>query len=426
MSHFALVDCNNFYASCEMVFDPSLRRQPVVVLSNNDGCVIARSNESKAMGIPMGAPFHEVKKIIEEQGVRVFSSNYTLYGDMSRRVMQTLSHLAPHMEIYSIDEAFLDLSGVSEPLSLYAAKIQKTVLKWTGIPVSIGIAPTKTLAKAANKIAKKNRRLNGIFNLDDKKRQDKALKTLAVEDIWGIGRRWGKRLRSTGIDTAVRLRDAPNSLIQRRFNVVMKRIAFELRGISCLDVEDIQEANKRIIASRSFGERITELSDMEEAVAHHSTRVSEKMREQGLSAAFITVFIRTSPFTHGETFYHNSATISLPYPSQDTGFIIRHALKGLTAIYKKGHRYQKAGVMLLGLAPAEKRQQNLFDMDGNKREQKISVLMKAFDSINTRMGRGSLKYAIEGFGHKKWKSSASSRSFAYTTRWSELPVAWAR
>lgn len=422
-SSFALVDCNNFYASCERVFDPSLRRVPIIVLSNNDGCVIARSEESKAFGIPMGAPFHEVQGIVLRHGIRVFSSNFPLYGDMSRRVMETLANFTPHMEIYSIDEAFLDLSGmVGRDLADYARCIRETVWKWTGIPVSIGIAPTKTLAKIANRIAKKDARQGGVFDMRDPALQDEILPLVSIEDVWGIAGRWGRRLREAGIDTAGRLRDADLPSLRRRFGVVLARICQELRGVSCLPLERVETPRKQILVSRAFGTRITEYQDMAEAVASHAARAAEKLRSQGSTAGAVMTFIRTSPFSSRDAWYQNTALVSLPSASQDTAILIGSALTGLKRIFRKGYRYQKAGVLLLDLAPCGPTQGDLFAHSDPAREERARRLMQTIDTLNRRMGRGTVFHAAQGVSGR-WRMKGGSLSPAYTTRWSDLPVA---
>lgn len=420
---FALVDCNNFYASCERVFDPSLRRVPVIVLSNNDGCVIARSEESKALGISMGAPFYKVRGIVHRHGVRVFSSNFPLYGDMSRRVMATLADFTPHMEIYSIDEAFLDLSGMpGRDLADYARCIRETVRKWTGIPVSIGIAPTKTLAKIANRTAKKDAKWNGVFDMRNPSLQGEILHRIAIEDVWGIAGRLGLQLRDAGMDTAGRLRDAHLPSLRRRFGVVIARICQELRGVSCLPLDRVETPRKQILASRAFGTRVTEYQDMAEAVASHAARAAEKLRSQGSTAGAVMTFIRTSPFTIRDAWYQNTTLASLPSPSQDTAILISAALAGLKRIFRKGYRYQKAGVLLLDLTRCGPTQGDLFTPSDPAREDRSRRLMRTMDAVNRRMGRGTVFHAAQGV-NGRWRMKAGNLSPAYTTRWSDLPRA---
>lgn len=419
---FALVDCNNFYASCERVFNPALERRPIVVLSNNDGCVIARSNEAKALGISMGVPFFKVRRIVERHDVAVFSSNYALYGDMSRRVMAVLAGLVPRLEVYSIDEAFLDLPGLgAKELSELGRHIRRTVRQWTGIPVSVGIAPSKTLAKAANALAKRDLLRQGVCDLCDPQGREAALAHLAVEEIWGIGARSGERLRALGIATARQLRDSDPAAMRRHFGLVMERIIWELRGVSCLALTDIRPPRQQIITSRSFGVRVTSYRDLAEAISHFVSRAAEKLRSQGDNAQALQVFVRTSPFNPGESFYQNAATLLLPIPTQDTSVLIRHALQALKQIYRRGYRYQKAGIMLLDLVPASEAQSSLFAAAGEREAAKSHALMHTLDEINRRMGSGTLRFAAEGT-RQRWRGAAARCSPAYTTRWEDLPL----
>ncbi|MBM3603127.1 MAG: Y-family DNA polymerase, partial [Alphaproteobacteria bacterium] len=316
---FALVDCNNFYASCERVFDPALAKRPIVVLSNNDGCVVARSNEAKALGIKMGAPFFQQKAIIERHNVAVFSSNYTLYGDMSQRVMQSLRLLVPELEVYSIDEAFLRLDSLeSLGIATIVRDIRAKIGQWTGIPTSIGIAPTKTLAKIANHMAKKHTS-SGIFDMRDGILQRQVMQNLAVEEVWGIATRWGTKLRAMGISTALQLRDSDAKKIRQHFGVVGERLVLELRGVSCLDLQQVA-ARKTIMSSRSFGKPVADYDSMMQAVATYVARACEKLRQQDYRAQGVYLYIRTSPFQ--DPYYHNGAMIGLPSPTSDTGQVI--------------------------------------------------------------------------------------------------------
>lgn len=419
---FALVDCNNFYASCERVFNPALEGRPIVVLSNNDGCVIARSNEAKALGIPMGAPFFKVRQIVERHGVVVFSSNYALYGDMSRRVMAVLAGLVPRLEVYSIDEAFLDLQGPgAQELGELGRRIRRTVRQWTGIPVSVGMAPSKTLAKIANGLAKQNPLRQGVCDLCDPQAREAALAHLAVEEIWGIGARSGERLRARGIATARQLRDSDPAAMRRHFGLVMERIVWELRGVSCLALTDVRPPRRQIITSRSFGVRVTSYRDLAEAISHFASRAAEKLRSQGDNAQALQVFVRTSPFNGGEPFYQNATTLLLPIPTQDTSLLIHHALLGLRQIYRRGYRYQKAGIMLLDLVPALRAQATLFAAAEEREAARSQALMHTLDEINRRMGSGALRYAAEGT-RQRWRGAAAKCSPAYTTRWEDLPL----
>ena len=421
-STFALVDCNNFYASCERVFQPSLEHRPVVVLSNNDGCIIARSNEAKALGIPMGAPYFKHRRQLEKDGVAVFSSNYTLYGDLSARVMSTLAQFTPDTEIYSIDECFLGLDGLTDrDLTAYARTIRRTVGQWTGIPVSIGIAPTKTLSKIANRHAKKNPELGGVFDMRDPAVIERTLAETEVGDVWGIGRRLRDRLTALGITTALQLRDLPPKYLRLHFNVVMERLVMELRGTSCLALEDVTRPRKEILASRSFGQRLTTLDPIRQAVASHVRRAADKLREQRSAAGAIGVFIRTSPFAEDAPFYHNSFTINLHEPSQDTRLLLLHAEIALKRIFRPGLRYQKCGVMLLDLAPAATRQGGLFAPSTPERDKRHDQLQDTLDQIERKLGRRVIGYAAEGTD-QSWRMSQDHRSPCYTTDWTQLPL----
>lgn len=418
---FALVDCNNFYASCERVFQPKLEGQPIVVLSNNDGCVIARSNEAKALGIPMGAPYFKYERMLRAHRVQVFSSNYALYGDLSRRVVQVLARFAPALEIYSIDECFLDLSGLPQDLTTYALEIARTTRQWTGIPVSIGLAPTKTLAKIANRLAKKGLSPTGPV-LDWTRIADPgaALAAVPVEEVWGIAGRWGERLRALGLTQAAALREADPKWLRRHFGVVMERIGLELRGVSCLSLETVPPPRKQILTSRSFGEKVTRLEDLRAAVTRFAVRAGEKLRAQGLSAQALSVFIQTSPFDTTQPYYANAVTLAFDRPSQDSGYLIRQALRGLERLFRDGYAYQKAGVMLLDLVPAGVAQTDLFPSEASD-PVRSSRLMQALDQINRRHGRQTVRFAGEGLS-ERWHLRTRLKSPNYTTRWTELPT----
>jgi DNA polymerase V len=418
---FALVDCNNFYASCERVFQPKLEGRPIVVLSNNDGCVIARSNEAKALGIPMGAPYFQIERLARRGRVAVFSSNYALYGDLSRRVMQSLARFAPAIEIYSIDEAFLDLSSLNWDLTAYALDLARTVRQWTGIPVSIGIAPTKTLAKLANRLTKKGHSPAGSVlvwsRLDD---PAALLTTIPVEEVWGIASRWGKRLRERGIEHALALQNADPKWLRREFGVVMERIGWELRGVPCLALETQPPPRKQILVSRSFGNKLTARDDLWAAIASFASRAGEKLWAQGLGAQALNVFIQTSPFDPAGPHYANAATASFEVPARDTGALIRAALRGFDRIYRPGYAYHKAGVLLMDLVPATLAQATLFQTaveDSARAAHRMEVL----DRINQRYGRETLRYASAALSDQ-WRMRAQLKSPAYTTRWAELPI----
>ncbi|OUU44176.1 MAG: hypothetical protein CBC12_13525 [Candidatus Puniceispirillum sp. TMED52] len=434
---FALVDCNNFYVSCERVFEPSLAQQPVVVLSNNDGCIIARSDEAKALGIPMGAAVHEYAAALKRHKVRVFSSNYPLYGDMSGRVMESLGQFTPDVEVYSIDEAFLGLNGFAETaLPQHMRDMRQAIGQWTGIPVSVGVAATKTLAKLANRIAKKYTS-DGVYMMTDPVLMTRILSDIAVEDIWGISRRWGERLRAMGIKTALQLQRANPQQIRKALSVVGERIVHELNGISCLELEAVQ-AKQNIMSSRSFGRLISDRSSIEEAAASYTARAAEKLRKQNSLATGIYVFIRTNRFRTQDPQYSNAALIQFDEPTADTSTLIAAATRAIQQLYRPGFRYHKAGVMLTDLVADGKEQKSLWRLDGltangvatdaaSKRR------MAMLDQVNAMMGRGTLFHASEGIkpGQQNraiaadkpgWHMRQQFRSPSYTTRWADLIV----
>ncbi|MBC8287588.1 MAG: Y-family DNA polymerase [Nitrospinae bacterium] len=413
MKIFALVDCNNFYASCERVFDPRLKGRAIVILSNNDGCIVARSNEAKALGIPMGVPLFEQKAIIKKHNVAVFSSNYQLYGDMSQRVMDSLRLHALDMEVYSIDEAFLRLDPL-QPRNLYeyCKTIRAKVLQWTGIPVSIGIGPTKVLAKVANHVAKKQTD-DGIFDIRSQQAQDEILKTLDVGKIWGIAGRWSERLNRMGINKAAQLRDASPTIIRKHLSVVGERILRELKGQSCIDLEGVQ-SKKSIMSSKSFGKLLTKKEPIEEALANYAARACEKLRKQNSRAQAVHVFVQTNGFRETDPQYNNGFTHTLTTPTSDTRLIIEAAKFCLSRIYKPGYRYKKTGIMLTGLIPASLEQKQLF-VDVNHH----NPLMAIVDRINEDHGSDTLFFGAQGV-NREWKMRCGSRSPRYTTQWDEL------
>jgi len=417
---FALVDCNNFYVSCERVFDPSLAGRPVVVLSNNDGNVVARSNEAKALGVPFAAPAHECAPLVKRHNMAVFSSNYALYGDMSQRVMSIVAGFAPEMEIYSIDEAFLslgDLAGV-DPLD-YAARIRETVRRWTGIPVSVGIAPTKTLAKLANRLAKRDPACGGVLALDGRSDLDAILDGVATGDVWGVGPRYSAMLARHGIRTARELRDASDAFVRKRMTVTGLRTVHELRGRSCIELEGAAPPKKGIVSSRSFGRPVVELAELSEAVASYTARAAEKLRRQRSTASLMCVFLSTNPF-RDDPQYYNIITRRLPAPTADTAELIRHARADLERIYRPGFRYKKTGVFLSEIVPADSLQLDLFAAAEPSEER--ARLMATVDIINARLGRGAVYYAAEGV-RKAWRMRQERLSRRFTTCWDELPVA---
>jgi DNA polymerase V len=412
------VDCNNFYASCERVFQPAWENRPVGVLSNNDGCLVARSNELKAAGIAMGTPYFQAREQLTALNAVVVSSNYALYGDMSARVMDTLSQFTPEIEIYSIDEAWLDLSGFDPAiLDGYAREIARVTRQHTGIPVSIGIGPTKVLAKVANRLCKKRQIPGQVFNLGQAQALEGVLAELPVQDIWGIGRQWSKALNASGIYTAWQLREADPVRMRKRYNVVMERLILELRGIPCLGFEDITP-KKQIIASRSFGKRVTSLQPLQEAVAMHVTRAAEKLRAQGSVCRLLQVSIRSGKYNPQESFLGRSTQLQFPVATADTRTMIAAARRGVEQIYVEGVRYVKAGIMLLDLMPADAVQLGLFDRADSDQSQH---LMKTIDQVNRLYGKHTLFFAAEGT-QKNWSMKRDRLTPAYTTRWDDIPV----
>jgi DNA polymerase V len=410
----ALVDCNNFYASCETEFQPKLSGLAVVVLSNNDGCVVAQSPQAKAAGIKIGEPIFKIRHLIEQQRVQVLSSNYALYGDMSQRVMITLAKFAPEIEIYSIDEAFLDLSGFEHrDLVQYGQEIRDRVKQWTGISVSIGIAPTKTLAKVANRVAKKSG--SGVCQLAQLN-VDTVLAALAIEDVWGVGRRYAKSLRSHGITTALQLRNADLAWAKQQYSVVVQRIILELRGHSCIPLELAHPSRQSITVSRSFGRPVTELCELKEAIATHLSSAAQKLRLYRLTANVLQIFAHTSRFR--DNYHSNSVTISLPVATQDTRKLLSFAMHGSEAIYRPGHAFSKAGVLLLELQPETLVQGHLFEQRDTERSK---LLMQTLDNLNRQFGARTVQYASAGL-QKSWGMRQERRSNRWTTVWGELLV----
>lgn len=416
---FALVDCNSFYASCEKLFRPDLKYAPVVVLSNNDGCVVARSPEAKALGIGMAVPFHQVQGLIRRHGVAVFSSNYALYADISARVMSVLEEMAPAVEVYSIDEAFLDLTGVGQVCSLqsFGQQLRDRVRQWVGVTVGVGIAPSKTLAKLANHAAKHYPATGGVVDLSDPERQRRLLRLVPVGEVWGVGRQLNRQLQEMGVHTAADLADLSPQLARSRFSVVLERTVRELNGESCLSLEQQPEARRQIICSRSFGQRIEHFGAMKQAVCQYAARAAEKLREEGQYARVVSVFVRTSPFAPGEPFYTNTATAQLPVPDDDTRVIINRAVLLLRQIWREGHRFMKAGVMLSDFHAPGCYQPGLFDSPAS--QPKGEKLMQVLDQIN-RSGRGKVFFAGQGMS-PEWSMKREHLSPSYTTRWEDIP-----
>ena len=411
----ALIDCNNFYASCERIFNPRLIGKPIVVLSNNDGCIITRSAEAKELGIKMGEPYFKAKKIIDKNNVKVFSSNYSLYGDISQRVMETLARFASDVEIYSIDEAFLGLNGFENyELSKYCKYIRRTIKQWVGIPVSIGVSTTKTLSKIANNLAKKNKEYDGVCILKSWFDINEALKLTSIEDVWGIGRRLSVFLKKYKINTAYDFTQLDKGWIRKNMGVVGEKTFLELCGVSCIELELIPSDKKSCCVSRSFSKPVEKIDDLEESVSSYGTRVAEKIREEGLVAESMSIFVLTNYFNRKEKQYSNSIKLQLPYPTNNSIKIVKRALEGIKKIYRQGYRYKKAGVILYGLTKA-KQTRGLLDYD---RESSDSI-MNTLDRINERYGSSTIRLASEGVD-KSWSMRRESVSPCYTTRFDDL------
>ena len=427
MPLFALVDCNNFYASCEKLFDPRLKGRPVVVLSNNDGCVVARSAEVKAMGIPMGVPWFQIQAEARKLGIVAFSSNYALYADMSNRVVEVLSGFAPSLEVYSIDESFLELSGIDKwpgGLVAYGIEIRQRIADWLGLAVCVGIAPTKTLAKLANHCAKKS--LAGAagvcdFTISTPEALSELFDRIEVSEVWGVGRKISARLETMGIHTVRQLRDADAEMIRMRFSVVLERTVRELRGESCLDLEEVVPDKQQIISSRSFGALVYDLADLEEAVASYIAKAAEKLRAQDSLAGALQVYIRTNVFKPEVPQHQKGITLPLPEATSDTRVLTLWANRVLRRIYRPGFGYHKAGVMLLELSPRGNRQFALFDTQGGPGDARSEKLMGALDGINQRYGRSTVRLAAEGI-ERSWQMRRGNLSPGYTTSWVGLPV----
>ncbi|TNV22816.1 Y-family DNA polymerase [Buttiauxella sp. B2] len=419
---FALCDVNSFYASCETAFRPDLKGRPVVVLSNNDGCVIARSAEAKKLDIKMGEPFFKQKDLFRRYGVVCFSSNYELYADMSDRVMTTLEEMSPRCEIYSIDEAFCDLTGVRNCRNLreFGKEIRATVLKRTHLTVGVGIAQTKTLAKLANHAAKIwQTESGGVVDLSNIDKQRKLMAALPVDEVWGVGRRITKKLEAMGIKTVLQLADTDVRFIRKHFNVVLERTVRELRGEPCLGLEEFAPTKQEIVCSRSFGERITEYEQMRQAICSYASRAAEKLRSEHQFCRHISAFVKTSPFALNEPYYGNQVAVTLLTPTQDSRDIIAAATRCLDAIWKDGHRYQKAGIMLGDFFSQGIAQLNLFD--DNAPRKNSEPLMKVLDQLNRKEGRCTLYFAGQGI-QQPWQMKRKMLSPRYTTRYADLLV----
>ncbi|PKO70914.1 MAG: DNA polymerase V subunit UmuC [Betaproteobacteria bacterium HGW-Betaproteobacteria-14] len=418
---FALIDGNNFYVSCERVFDPKLEGRPVVVLSNNDGCVVARSQEVKALGVKMGVPWFQLRDLARQHGIVAKSSNYSLYGDMSARMMALLGRFSPEQEIYSIDECFLGMKGFGHyDLTAYGQDIRARVRQYLGLPVCVGFGATKTLAKLANHAAKKRPEFDGVCDLAalSPVAQDTLLASIDVGEVWGVGYRGTPRLKALGIGNVKDLRDADPKWLRREFSVVLERTVTELRGIPCIDLEEAAPAKQQIMSSRAFGAYVYDLAGLEEAVTTYIGRAAEKLRRQGSVAGAVQVYVRTNPFKEDHPQYQRGLTVPLPDPSDDTRLLARAALAGLKRLYKPGYAYQKAGVMLLDLSDARYTQGALFEADrGNP------ALMRVMDRINGLWGHGTLRLAAEGVpaSNRDWRMRRGMMSPCYTTRWADIP-----
>ncbi len=415
---FALVDCNNFYASCERVFRPDLKGVPIVVLSNNDGCIIARSNEAKAFGVPMGAPAYQYEKIFIDNNIQVFSSNYALYGDMSSRVMNLLATMAPEIEIYSIDEAFLKFEGC-EYLDLYehGAKIVKTVTKSTGIPISIGIANTKALSKVANKIAKKfPEKTNGVYFIDNEEKRIKALRWIKIEDVWGIGRQHAKRLMSLGVNTAYAFTQLPDQWVRKNMAVVGLRLKHELEGKPTLDMEQVKN-KKNIATTRSFDTNYTEIEQLLERVTTFTVTCAEKLRRQKSCCNTLMVFLHTNGFRNDIPQYSQNIVMKLPFPTNSSIELVQFATEGLNRIFRTGYKYKKAGVIVMDFTPEETRQISMFANTNPKHK----IIMNVIDNINHTMGQQKVKLAGQALD-RTWKMRQERLSPRYTTKLNEIII----
>ncbi|MFD1624088.1 Y-family DNA polymerase [Azospirillum griseum] len=418
MPVYALVDANNFYVSCERVFRPDLEGLPVGVLSNNDGCFVSRSAELKALGVKMGQPFFETRDLVRRHKVHVFSSNYALYGDMSSRVVACLHGFTPSLEVYSIDESFLDLTGIGGPLPAYAADIRARVKRWTGIPTCVGIGPTKTLAKLANHAAKKALLdPSGVCDLSDPAVRARVLPQVPVADVWGVGRRNAVRLSQLGVTTAADLRDLDPRLARQALTVIGERLVQELRGLSCLSLDRMPSPRRSVAVTRSFGQPVTEWDTMRQAVASHAARAAEKLRAEGMVAEALHVFVRTSRYRPGPA-CNDSVTVGLQPASADGFVLIAAAANAARRIWRDGVPFSKAGVILTGLRPADRVQADLLDTTDRA---KAARLMAAVDAVNSALGRNTLVSAAT-LGHG-WRMRQNNRSPSYTTRLADLPVA---
>ena len=417
LQSIALIDCNSFCASCERIFNPKLLGKPIVVLSNNDGCIITRSAEAKALGIKMGEPYFKAKKIIEKNNVKVFSSNYSLYGDISQRVMEILLGFSPEVEIYSIDEAFLNFKGFkNHELLTYCKHIRQTIKQWVGIPVSIGVGSTKTLSKIANHLAKKEADYEGICILKGDEKIEEALNRIEIGDVWGIGRRLSKFLRNYEVRTAKQFAFLDRRWIRKNMGVVGEKIQLELCGVSCLDLELLPSPKKSCCVSRSFSRPIEKIEELQESIANYGSRVAEKIREEGLIAQSMSIFVLTNHFNKKEKQYSSSIKLQLDYPTSDSKLIVKRAVEGIKRIYKEGYRYKKAGIILYELHSSSS-VRGLLDYD----KPRTDSLMRSLDEINYRYGSATLRLAAEGI-RRSWHMRREKVSPCYTTSFDQLMI----
>ena len=413
---FALIDCNNFYVSCERVFSPDLNKKPVVVLSNNDGCAISRSNEAKKLGIPMGAPAFKYEELFKKNDVKVFSSNFPLYGDMSNRVMSILSKYTPNIEVYSIDEAFLKFEGFNCDLESYCNEIKNTVLKWTGIPISVGLAPTKVLAKVANRIAKKfPNQTKGVYLINSKEKRIKALKWLNIGDVWGIGFRHAKKLKNIKINTANDFINLEDNWVRKNMSVVGLRLKKELEGESVLNLEEVRSPKKAIATTRSFEGTINDYEKIKERISTFAICCAEKLRSQNSNCNSIYVFVRSNKFQKNKIQYRNGILMTMPFSTNSNMIISKYAIKGLKRIFRKGIDYKKAGVIVMGLNSSENYQLNIFKNENPKHK----YLMKTIDFIQKKQGQSKIKLASQDL-RKRWKMKQEKLSPNYTCKVDEI------
>jgi len=416
---FALVDCNNFYASCERVFQPQFRNTPIAILSNNDGCVIARSDEAKAIGLPMGAPAFKYKAFFKENNIQVFSSNYPLYGDMSSRVMNILQQFSPDVEVYSIDEAFLVLNTIeNDNLKELGHEIRNRILQWTGLPTSVGIASTKALSKVANKIARKfPEKTGGTFVIDSDEKRTKALKWTKIKDVWGIGRQLQKRLTQQNIHTAYDFTQLSDAWVKNNFSITELNLKKDLEGVVTLTLEDDHPVKKSIATTRSFENTYTDIKDIKERVATFANSCSEKLRDQNSSCNMLIILLQSSRFEKNTPSYKNSITVVLPYATNSSLTIAKYATKAVTQIFKKGINYKRAGVIVTGLVTTDNHQLDMFESENPKHK----PLMKTIDNLNKKYGGNKLKLANQDL-EKTWKMRQEHLSKQYTTQFNEILI----